>query len=118
MPFRFGFEAFKNLLNANKVNESGIRQIAGGKPYWYLTMVAVAETHRGKGIAKQLIKDIIGSYCDPHAFDQRYSSILLTTQSGSNVSLYEQLGFLVMASGTQNSYTNWTMKKDLFQQTY
>jgi len=63
MPFRFGFKALKNPLNANNTNKAGVRQIAEDKPYWYLTMVAVSEAHRGKGIAKPLINDIIEFLC-------------------------------------------------------
>ena len=113
MPLKFGFKAFKNLLKANKLNEDGVKQVALNRPYWYLTMVAVAEEHRGKGIAKKLIQDIIQHTTNVQTFSEGYASVLLTTQLESNVHLYHKLGFVTIDTTTQNSYTNWTMKKEL-----
>ena len=110
MPFRFGLSALINLLKANEVNERSIENIAMDDPYWYLCMVAVAPEHRRKGIAKQLINNVILTN-NTEALHNSYKTILLTTQLESNVRLYSELGFTPMDSSTQNGYTNWVMKK-------
>ena len=102
MPFRFGLDAMKRMLYYMNANDSEVNASIGNQPHWYLGMVAVQKSCRGKGIGTAMIKEhlenIIDAVTDVNAdgIKINHFPVLLTTQNESNVGLYSNLGFNVV----------------------
>jgi GNAT superfamily N-acetyltransferase len=78
------------------------------EPCWYLEIVAVAEAHRGKGLASALVR---------HGLDRAFAAGLpafLETSVPGNVPRYEHLGFRVVleADAPDGGPTVWFMRAD------
>ncbi|SDZ84482.1 GNAT family N-acetyltransferase [Pedobacter hartonius] len=113
LPFKFGWDALRNLLKLTDYNDGEINRASNGEPFFYLSMVAVKKDHRGKGIATNLLNYLMAQHVDQYPDASGPLNLLLTTQLQSNVNLYQKLGFKVIedAPVTEAFYPNWTMKK-------
>lgn len=74
-------------------------------PHYYLGMIGMDTAMRGLGIGTQLLK----SFCDLSAADQRSAGVYLETANPSNVRFYERNGFEVTGQGSLGTGTLWCM---------
>ncbi|MGC4938420.1 GNAT family N-acetyltransferase [Kribbella sp. DT2] len=75
------------------------------EPLWILGMVGVDPHHQGQGLGRAVIAP--GLACA----DEEHSPVFLETQTATNVTFYESLGFEVLGKIElpSNGPTNWAM---------
>ncbi len=67
-----------------------------GPPHWHLNMVGVRRSWAGRGVGRLLL-DAVHRHA---AADPRAAGVSLTTETASNVPLYEHLGYRVVGQAT------------------
>jgi ribosomal protein S18 acetylase RimI-like enzyme len=111
---KFGLQAFIRMLSLDDYNKSVLRKSIKATEYYYLSMVAVREEYRGRGIGSDAIQYAISELM---ASNPTCNLIGLTTQLPENVTFYSRLGFEKIDEGLVNfkgdSYYNYNMKLTL-----
>lgn len=109
---KFGIRTLVKMLKADSVNKNVLKNAIRAEKYYYLSMVAVKEEYRGKGIGSSVIKNCLDELTKT---EKNCRLIGLTTQLPENVSFYSRLGFLKIDEGyitfkENNKYYNRNMK--------
>jgi ribosomal protein S18 acetylase RimI-like enzyme len=60
------------------------------QPYWYISMLAVAESARGKGLGGKILQPFLAEV------DQRHEAVYLESSNPKNHSFYQRHGFQVL----------------------
>lgn len=90
LPFtlRHGIDAARRLLRLKDVYDALEVTTAGGRPHYYVHMMAVGPDQQGTGLGTTLLKDVLGrcpgNGCHP---------TVLTTHEPRNVTFYTRAGF-------------------------
>jgi ribosomal protein S18 acetylase RimI-like enzyme len=74
-------------------------------PHYYLGVIGMDPTMRGRGLGTRLLK----SFCDLSADDPLSSGVYLETANPSNVRFYERAGFVETGRGRLGGETLWCM---------
>ncbi len=111
MPFKFGWNEFKQLLEVlGKLDKIKYRAI-GESPVWYLNNMVVAKELRGSGIGTKVLEEKLQTVVTPSGFPA-----ILMTQREQNVKFYTKLGFEIAIALTigvgDYAFTNWCMVKN------
>ncbi|MCD7936001.1 MAG: GNAT family N-acetyltransferase [Tannerellaceae bacterium] len=107
---RFGFKTLRKMLKMDEFNKGILRQSMPAEEYYYLSMVALREECRGKGIGSYAIRTCLEEL-SKEAGNCRLMG--LTTQLPENVVFYSKLGFVKLDEATLTfqgeSYYNCNM---------
>jgi ribosomal protein S18 acetylase RimI-like enzyme len=113
--YQFGLSAFCRMLRLENFNKKILTEAIQSEKYYYLSMVAVKEKYRGKGIGSFAIQSCLNELFET----ERNCHLLgLTTQLPENVSFYSHLGFEKINEGEvffnkKIHYYNYNMKLNL-----
>jgi len=111
---KFGFSTLLKMLGMDSYNKELLTKSIGAKEYYYLSMVALKDEYRGKGIGSYMIRCCL----DELAKSKKDCRLLgLTTQLPENVTFYSRLGFRLIDEGEAiykgDRYYNYNMKFNL-----
>jgi ribosomal protein S18 acetylase RimI-like enzyme len=108
---QFGFCTLSKMLGMDSFNKNTLKNSIKAEKYYYLSMVAIREEYRGKGIGSFAIKNCLEGLSK---IEKKYRLIGLTTQLPENVIFYSRLGFEKIDEGyitfKKDKYYNWNMK--------
>src|SRR5262249_6567356 len=68
-------------------------QLSGGRPHWYVHMMAIDPRKQGRGMGSALLASVLAATAD--ASGARYPAFL-TTHNERNVAFYRRAGFEVI----------------------
>jgi len=112
---KFGFSTFIRMLRLDSINKNILARSLGGCKHYYLSMVAIKEEYRGKGIGSFILRQTINNLIN--ATTPACRVVGLTTQLPENVVFYSRLGFREVDEGyvtfRESKYYNYNMKYDL-----
>lgn len=112
----FGIGTLIRMLKLDTLNKNVLSKSLKNRQHYYLSMVAIKEEHRGKGIGSLVLKQAVNTLTSSKSTCQL---IGLTTQLSENVAFYSQLGFDKLDEGyivfRESKYYNYNMKYDLFK---
>ncbi len=107
MPLHFGRKSIQHLLQLKSTHDLEVQDVANGKSYWYLSMVAIQPSLQGQGLGSSVLRSCLKAPLP----------MILTTQLERNVRFYEKLGFRQDRQTEwrvgSRSFANWTLKRDL-----
>ncbi len=110
---KFGINTFYRMLKLNSINKKLLSEALSNTPHFYLSMVAIKEEYRGRGIGSFFLRQSIDKLM---ATNPNYYPIGLTTQLSENVIFYSRLGFSKLDEGyitfKESKYYNYNMKYD------
>jgi predicted N-acetyltransferase YhbS len=111
--FRFGLKSLMRMLRLDSVNKNALKEAIGSSEYHYLSMVAISEDRRGKGIGSQAIRSAIQTLASS---SPACGLLGLTTQLAENQRFYSRLGFITLSEGEidfkGDRYYNYNMRLD------
>jgi GNAT superfamily N-acetyltransferase len=96
LPFALahGAGAVRRLFALKEGYDRIEARLSGGRPHWYVHMMAVQPSRQGSGIGTALLAGALAATADAHGA-ARYP-VLLTTHNERNVTFYRRAGFEVM----------------------
>jgi len=108
---KFGFRTLNKMMGMDSYNKELLNKSIQVKDYYYLSMVALKEECRGRGLGSYMIKHCL----EELSRSGRECNLLgLTTQLPENVIFYSRLGFELIDEGEavykQDRYYNYNMK--------
>jgi len=108
---KFGIDPLRKMLDMDSLNKKTLKNSIGIEEYYYLSMVALKEEVRGKGIGSFVIKKCLDELSEKNKDGHL---VALTTQLPQNVVFYSRLRFEITGEGNLNykgyEYYNWNMK--------
>jgi len=111
---KFGINTLIRMLSLDAKNKEILTGSMGNSEYYYLSMVAIKQEYRGKGLGSFVIKKAINELISSKPSCRL---IGLTTQLPENVVFYSRLGFCKLDEGyvcfRENKYYNCNMKFDI-----
>jgi predicted GNAT family N-acyltransferase len=111
---KFGIKNLFRMLRLDGINKNTLKEAMKTSEYYYLSMVAIKEEYRGKGIGSHAIKSTVRELVSSKP---ACSSLGLTTQLAENKTFYSRLGFTVLNEGyidfKGDKYYNYNMKLNL-----
>ncbi|HVU04534.1 MAG TPA: GNAT family N-acetyltransferase [Polyangiaceae bacterium] len=114
LPFAFahGPSAVKRLLWLKDTYDALEAEAAGGRPHWYVHMMAVRPDRQGRGLGSRLLERMLRETADARTPAQT----VLTTHLRENIVFYERAGFELTDERTLEPpggapYTVWSMKR-------
>lgn len=113
---KFGIGTLVRMLKLDTLNKNILSESLKNCQHYYLSMVAIKEESRGKGIGSLVLKQAISTLISSQPTCRL---IGLTTQLPENVMFYSRLGFDKLDEGyvvfRESRYYNYNMKYDLFK---
>jgi GNAT superfamily N-acetyltransferase len=94
LPFAVtrGMDAVRRLFALKEVYDRIEARLSGGRPHWYVHMMAIDPRQQGRGLGSALLADVLARTADVHGADP----VLLTTHKERNVVFYQRAGFEVI----------------------
>ena len=115
LPFAItrGIAAVRRLFALKDAYDRIEARLSGGRPHWYVHMMAIDPRKQGRGVGSMLIANALATTAD--ADDTRYP-VLLTTHKERNVAFYRRAGFEVidrheLALDGAPPYSVWGMRR-------
>jgi len=113
---RFGLNTLIRMLRLDSLNKKQLSDSLKNSEHYYLSMVAIKEEYRGKGVGSLVLRNTITELAN-NQFECHL--LALTTQLLENVTFYSRLGFDKLDEGyvvfKEIKYYNYNMKLDLSQ---
>ncbi|MDR2292123.1 MAG: GNAT family N-acetyltransferase [Prevotellaceae bacterium] len=107
---QFGFRTLFKMLGMDSFNKNTLKNSVKAEKYYYLSMVAIKEEYRGKGIGSFAVKRCLDELSKT---EKECRLVGLTTQLPENVAFYSRLGFETLDEGyvafKKHKYSNWNM---------
>ncbi|MDR0748843.1 MAG: GNAT family N-acetyltransferase [Tannerellaceae bacterium] len=111
---KFGIATLSRMLRLDEINKNTLKEAMAASEYYYLSMVAIREEYRGKGIGSHAISNAIQTLVSSKPACRLLG---LTTQLAENKLFYSRLGFTTLSEGEIDfkgeKYYNYNMKLDL-----
>ncbi|HCO68935.1 MAG TPA: N-acetyltransferase [Dysgonomonas sp.] len=108
---QFGLNTFVRMLRLDSINHKILNDSLKNSEYYYLSMVALKEEYRGRGIGSSALKYTLSELIKSNP-DCRLMG--LTTQLSENVTFYSRMGFETLDEGyitfKESKYYNYNMK--------
>jgi ribosomal protein S18 acetylase RimI-like enzyme len=108
---KFGFRTLFKMLGMSSFNKNTLKKSIKAEKYYYLSMVAISEEYRGKGIGSFAVQNCLDALSKT---EKECRLVGLTTQLSENVAFYSRLGFEKIDEGyvsfKKHRYFNWNMK--------
>ena len=89
--FKFGLGTLQKMIHF-QIQALHIRKRLIQRPYWYLSLIAVAPEFQGQGFASRLLRPVLAQA------DAANTPVFLETHNPSNLPVYERLGFKIIAT--------------------
>jgi GNAT superfamily N-acetyltransferase len=116
LPFALahGAAAVRRLFALKDAYDGLQALLSGGRPHWYVHMMAVHPSKQGSGVGAALLASALSATADAHG-QVRYP-VLLTTHDERNVTFYRRAGFEVIdvhevALPGATAYPVWGMRR-------
>jgi GNAT superfamily N-acetyltransferase len=88
-----GIAAVRRLFALKDAYDRIEARLSGGRPHWYVHMMAIDPPRQGRGIGSALLTDVLAATADAHGARH---PVLLTTHKERNVAFYRRAGFEVI----------------------
>ncbi|BCE01348.1 GNAT family N-acetyltransferase [Marinicellulosiphila megalodicopiae] len=101
--FKIGLKSSKQLNDYYKI----ISKTKPKGPHSYLTLIAVSDHAKGRGVGKMVLQNII----ERLQIENKSQALLLDTENKENIGFYEHLGFTLTQTKSVNELNIYSMKK-------
>jgi GNAT superfamily N-acetyltransferase len=108
-----GIAAVRRLFALKDAYDRIEARLSGGRPHWYVHMMAIDPRKQGRGMGTALLSNVLAATAGAHG--ARYP-VLLTTHKERNVVFYQRAGFEVtelceLALDGSVRYSVWGMRR-------
>ena len=116
LPFAFahGTAAVRRLFALKEAYDRIEARLSGGKPHWYVHMMAVDPAKQGRGRGTALLASVLASIAETNG--RSCHPVLLTTHNEQNVAFYRRAGFEIvdveeLSLTGARAYPVWGMRR-------
>jgi ribosomal protein S18 acetylase RimI-like enzyme len=115
LPFAVahGMTSVRRLFTLKDAYDRIEARLSGGRPHWYVHMMAIDPRQQGRGMGGALLADVLSATANAHDTGH---PVLLTTHNERNVAFYRKAGFEIVerhdvALDGARPYPVWGMRR-------